>query len=78
MVSSTTAAGTISQTARGFVELLDEVGERRRTRRAFSLASSSTAFGDMSKTTHSWPPFMSRRTMFAPIRPRPIIPELHD
>src|SRR5215831_15819700 len=28
----------------------------------------------MSKTTHSWPPLMRRRTMLAPILPRPIIP----
>ena len=28
----------------------------------------------MSQTTHSWPAFMRRRTMLAPMRPRPIIP----
>src|SRR5262245_26475527 len=27
-----------------------------------------------SKTTHSWPPFMRRRTRLDPIRPSPIIP----
>ena len=30
--------------------------------------------GDLSKTTHSWPPLISRRTMLAPILPSPIIP----
>src|SRR5262249_1099069 len=39
-----------------------------------SLTSSATGFEDLLNTTHSWPPFRSRRTMFEPIRPRPIIP----
>src|SRR5439155_1463051 len=29
---------------------------------------------DISKTTQSWPCFSSRRTMLAPMRPRPTIP----
>src|SRR5215471_328414 len=33
-----------------------------------------TVLGDLSKTTHWCPPLMRRRTMFAPIRPSPIIP----
>src|SRR5713226_4221442 len=41
---------------------------------AFSLTNSLTAFGDMSNTTQSWPFPIRRRTMFAPIRPRPTIP----
>src|SRR6266446_2700047 len=73
MVLSTTPAGTISQTARGFSSFLTRsTSEAAPT--AFSLANSVTAVGDMSKTTHSWPPFSNRRTMLAPIRPRPTIP----
>ena len=41
---------------------------------AFSPTNSFTASGDLSKTTHRWRFFRSRRTMFAPILPRPIIP----
>ena len=39
-----------------------------------SEASFLTASWLWSKTTHSCPAFISRRTMFPPIRPRPIIP----
>ena len=70
---STTAAGTISQIARGFASFFTKSASEEAPV-AFSFASSATAFGDMSKTTHSWPPLISRRTMLAPIRPRPIIP----
>ena len=70
---STTAAGTISQTARGFASFVTKSASDEAPV-AFSAASASTAFGDMSKTTHSWPSFMRRRTMLAPMRPRPIIP----
>ena len=73
MVASTTAAGTISQTARGFSSFFTKSASEEAPT-AFSLASSSTAFGDLSKTTHWWPPLSSRRTMLAPIRPSPIIP----
>ena len=73
MVLSTTPAGTISQTARGLLSALtNSASEAVPT--AFSFTSSATALGDMSNTTHSWPPFSRRRTMLAPIRPRPIIP----
>src|SRR5262245_48212954 len=41
---------------------------------AFSLTISRTAFADLSNTTHWWPPRSRRRTMLAPIRPRPISP----
>src|ERR1039458_2733165 len=65
MVPSTTAAGSINQTARGLVSLLAKsFSEDDPT--AFSCTNSSTDFGDISKTTHSWPAFMSRRTMLAP------------
>jgi len=51
MVLSTTAAGTISQTARGFSSLrTSSASEAAPT--AFSRTNSVTAFGDMSKTTH--------------------------
>jgi len=73
MVRSTTAAGTIIQTARGFLSL-----RTRSCSDAAPIASSrtrpSTAWGDMSNTTHSCPALTSRRTMLAPILPRPIIP----
>ena len=72
--ASTTAAGTISHTARGGFELRDELVERARARRAFARPGPSRSRRCMSQTTHSWPAFMRRRTMFAPIRPRPIIP----
>src|SRR6185369_3997256 len=73
MVLSTTPAGTMSHTARGFVRrLASSASEAVPT--AFSFTSSSTGFGDLLNTTHSWPPRTRRRTMFAPMRPRPIIP----
>ena len=51
MVLSTTAAGTINQTARGLSSFFTKsAGEAAPT--AFSWVSSFTAFGDMSKTTH--------------------------
>ena len=60
MVASTAAAGTISHTARGVSSFftrsaIDEAPT------AFARVSSSTAFGDRSKTTHWWPPARSRR-----------------
>src|SRR6267143_5064493 len=73
MVVSTTAAGTISQIARGASSFLTSSATDEAAR-ALSLASSSTAFGDRSKTTHRWPPARSRRAMLAPMRPSPIIP----
>src|ERR1019366_1615757 len=77
MVSSTTAAGSINHTARGLVSLLAKsFSEDEPT--AFSFTNSSTDFGDISKTTHSWPAFMSRRTMLAPILPRPTTPSCID
>ncbi len=72
-VWSTTPAGTISHTARGFARVLaNSASDAVPT--ALSLTTSATAFGDLSYTTQSWPPFRRRCTMFAPIRPRPIIP----
>ena len=73
MVLSTTAAGTINQTARGLSSVLTSSASEALPI-AFSLTRSSTAFADMSKTTHSWPCLMSLRTILAPIRPRPTIP----
>ena len=56
MVLSTTPAGTISQTARGFASFLaNSASEAVPT--AFSFTSSATAFADLSNTTHWWPPF---------------------
>src|SRR6516225_4012989 len=73
IVLSTTPAGTINQTTLGFCSFFTRsCSEDDPT--AFSPASSLTALGDMSKTTHSWPPLIRRRTMLAPILPRPTIP----
>src|SRR5215470_18945537 len=73
IVLSTTAAGTINQTTLGFRNFLTRsCSEEDPT--AFSPTSSLTALGDLSKTTHSWPPLIRRRTMLAPILPRPTIP----
>src|SRR5215475_9267833 len=72
-VLSTTAAGTINQTALGFA--------RRLTKSATELLPTAPSFdswatesGDTSYTTHWWSWAISRRTMFAPILPSPIIP----
>ena len=51
MVLSTTAAGTISQTARGLASFSTRSASEDAPV-AFSFASSSTALGDMSNTTH--------------------------
>ena len=39
-----------------------------------SATMPATASGLTSNTTQSWPARVKRRTMLAPIRPRPIIP----
>ena len=51
MVLSVTAAGTISQTARGFCSFFTRSASDEAPT-AFSWTNSCTAFGDMSKTTH--------------------------
>src|SRR5271170_6028188 len=73
MLESTTPAGTISQTARGFARLLTNAASDADPT-APACVRSLTAAADLSKTAHLWPPLRSRRTMFAPIRPSPIIP----
>ena len=73
MVLSTTAAGTIIQTARGVPSFFAKSASEAAPT-ASSFASASTDFGKTSKTTHSCPARISRRTMLAPIRPSPIIP----
>jgi hypothetical protein len=73
MVSSTTAAGTISQIARGLSSFFTTSASDAAPI-AFSLTSSFTACGDLLNTTQLCPLRMSRRTMFAPILPRPIMP----
>src|ERR1700722_17400743 len=73
MVSSTEAAGTISQIARGGVRCLTRsLSEAAPV--APSFPSSATAFADLSNATHAWPPRKRRRAILAPMRPRPIIP----
>ena len=72
-VWSTTAAGTISQTARGCSSFCTNSSSED----APTAPSSTSAFTDSgwtSYTTHWCPPRIRRRTMLAPIRPRPIIP----
>src|SRR5882762_3033782 len=73
MVASTTAAGTISQIARGFASFSASSASEAAPV-AFFLTNSSTAFGDLSNSTQLCPFLMSRRTILAPIRPRPIMP----
>src|SRR4029077_13632860 len=73
MVVSTAAAGTISHTARGGSSFFTKSASEEAPT-AFSWVSSCTAFRDLSKTTHWWPPLRSRRTMLAPMRPSPISP----
>ena len=73
MLESTTAAGTMSHTARGGVRALTNSATDAAPV-APSPASCFTAAWLRSYTTHWCPAFISRRTMFAPIRPRPIIP----
>ena len=51
MVASTTAAGTISQTARGVGSFFTSSAIDAAPT-ALARANSSTAFGDRSKTTH--------------------------
>src|SRR5215469_7211470 len=76
-VASTTAAGTISQTARGRCSFFT-----RSSRDVAAIAPSrSTSFTDAafrSKATHWCPALCSRRTMLAPILPSPIIPSCID
>src|SRR6266478_4552095 len=74
---STTAAGTISHTVLGFSSFFTKSASEEAPT-ALSWVSSCTAFGDLSKTTHWWPPLRSRRTMLAPMRPSPIIPSCID
>ena len=64
MALSTTPTGTISQTARGLLSFLTKSASDAAPT-AFSFTSSATAFADLSNTTHWWPPFSRRRTMFA-------------
>ena len=67
------AAGIITQAARGVSSFLTKaLSDEAPT--APSLTSWRTARLLVSNTTHSCPSFMSRRTRFDPIRPRPIIP----
>src|SRR5881296_1979550 len=73
IVLSTTAAGTINQTTLGFRNFLTRSSSEDDPT-AFSPTSSLTTFGDLSKTTHSWFPVIRRRTILAPILPKPTIP----
>src|SRR4030095_12986052 len=73
IVSSTTAAGTISQIARGRSSLVTK-SAREVAPLAFSLTRWLTTLGERSNTTHSCPFLSSRRTIFAPIPPIPLIP----
>src|SRR5215471_15403205 len=77
IVLSTTAAGTISQTTLGFRNFLTR-SSTEDDPTAFSPTSSLIASGDLSKTTHLFPPLIRRRTILAPILPRPIIPNHID
>src|SRR5450759_2924307 len=73
MVPSTAAAGTISHAARGGVSFATNSSSDDAPT-APSVTSCFTASALRSYTTHVCPFFIRRRTMFAPIRPSPIIP----
>src|SRR5260221_4058642 len=77
MVSSTDAAGTISQIARGFSSFVTRSWSEVLPV-AFSCTNSLTALGVLLNTTHRCPALRSLRTMFAPILPSPIIPSCMD
>ena len=66
-------AGIITQAARGLSSLATN-SSIVAAPVAPSAPSSATESGLTSHTTQVWPSRMSRRTMLAPIRPRPIIP----
>src|SRR5436190_2574739 len=66
-------AGTMIQTARGALSFAIKSSSKAAPV-APSPASASTFAALTSQTTHSCPPRIRRRTMFAPMRPRPIIP----
>src|SRR5579862_2165482 len=73
IVASTAAAGIMIHTTRGACSrctrsVADEAAM------APSPASSCRAAASRSNTTHRWPALPRRRTMFEPMRPRPIIP----
>jgi hypothetical protein len=72
--TSTNAAGTMMQMARGAsIFLTSSASDAAPV--APSLTSAATASAERSKTTPLWPFFIRRRTMFAPMRPSPIIPK---
>src|SRR5260221_7045815 len=76
-VASTTAAGTISHTARGDFSFFT----RSSSEVAAVAPSRATSFTDSAlraKATHWCPARCSRRTMLAPILPSPIIPSCID
>src|SRR5882724_5564817 len=72
-VASTTPAGTISQMARGFWSFFTKSSSESEPV-APSPTSCLTVSALRSYTTQVWPLRIRRRTMLAPIRPRPIIP----
>ena len=66
-------AGTMTHAARGW----DSFSTRSATELAPvapSFSSAVTAAGSTSNTTQVWPSRISRRAMFAPIRPSPTTP----
>src|SRR5882672_11472964 len=72
-VESTTAAGTISQIARGFCSFLTKSSNEVEPV-APSPSNCFTESALRSYTTHLCPFFCNRRTMLAPILPSPIMP----
>ena len=67
-------AGTITHTIRGVDSFSASSATEYTPVVLSSPAKALTAVVSWSYTTHSCPPATTRRTMFAPIRPRPIIP----
>src|SRR5712672_4769599 len=72
-VASTTPAGTISHTARGLDSFFTKSSSEEEPMDP-SLLSCFTESALRSYTTQLWPFFCRRRTILAPILPRPIMP----
>ena len=70
---STAAAGSISHTARGFDSIFTKSGRLVVPLAPFPTSCCTTSAW-VSFTTQWWPAFIRRSTMFAPMRPSPIIP----
>src|SRR5579884_588569 len=72
VLSVISPAGSITHTARGALSFPTRSASDDAPT-APARATSATISGARSYTTHSWPPFIRRRTILAPIFPSPTI-----